>query len=203
MQRKLKISYKEQLQDFLDSGTRNSKITKVVLATLAIASIPLILGTAVAMGNAVQVFSMFDSKKYKKRQITSTVASLKQRKLIDYISDKNGVVNVRITQKGKSVLKRFAIDVIKITKPNKWDGNWRVVMFDLPVRFSKARNALRFKLKQLGFVQFQKSVWLYPYTCEDEIIFVADYYKVKKYIEFLEVKSISSSLKLKKHFGLS
>jgi len=202
MHEKKNITYKEQLQDFLDSDTRNAKITKVVLCTMAIASIPLILGTAAAMGNAVQVFSMFDNKKYQKRQIATTMANLKQRKLIEYVSNKNGITTVRITQKGNTLIKRFAIDLLKIQKPNKWDGKWRIVMFDLPIRFSKARDSLRFKLKQLGFVQFQKSVWLYPYPCQDEILFVGDYYKASKHIEFLEVISLSKEIKFRKHFKL-
>ncbi len=197
-----KISYREQLKEFLDSGTRNAKITKVVLCTLAIASMPVIVGVTVAMGNAVQILKMFDKKKYTKRQISTTLTNLKKRKLIEYISGKNGVTTVKITKNGESILKRFAIDIIKIPKPKKWDGRWRIVMFDLPVRFSKARDSLRFKLKQLGFVQFQKSVWLYPYQCEDEILFVADYYKVSKHIEFLELNSINNDMKFKKHFSL-
>jgi DNA-binding transcriptional regulator PaaX len=92
--------------------------------------------------------------------------------------------------------------MFKINKPQKWDGKWRMVMFDLPVRFSKARNALRFKLKQLGFIQFQKSVWIYPYSCKEEIAFVSDYYRVGRYVELLEISSINNDLKFKKHFKL-
>ncbi len=202
MEKRKNISYKEQLKEFLDSGTTNAKVTKVVLCTLAVASLPAIVVAGAAMGNAVQIFTMFDKNKYKKRQINTTLTNLRRRKLVEYISDKNGVTTVRITHRGESTLKRFAIDVLRVPGQKKWDGKWRMVMFDLPVRFSKARNTLRFKLKQLGFVQFQKSVWLYPYPCEDEILFVADHYKVGKYIEFLEVSSLSNDLGFRKKFNL-
>lgn len=202
MVKREKISYKEQLKEFLDSGTTKAKVTKVVLCTLAVASLPAIVVAGAAMGNAVQIFTMFDKKKYKKRQIDTTLTNLRRRKLVEYVSDKNGVTTVRITNKGESTLKRFAIDVLKVPEQKKWDGKWRMVMFDLPVRFSKARNSLRFKLKQLGFVQFQKSVWLYPYPCEDEILFVAGHYKVGKYIEFLEVSSLSNDFSFRKKFNL-
>jgi DNA-binding transcriptional regulator PaaX len=99
-------------------------------------------------------------------------------------------------------LKSFSIDLMRINKPKKWDGKWRVVMFDLPVRFSKARHFLRFKIKQLGFVQFQKSVWIYPYPCTDEILFIAEYYKVRKYIEMMTVLEISDEKTLKERFDL-
>ena len=43
------------------------------------------------------------------------------------------------------------------------------------------------QLKDLGFIQFQKSVWIYPYPCEEEILFVADFYGVRKHVEILQV----------------
>ena len=195
--------YLEQLKDFLDEDTAKSKITKVVLCAFAVASLPFITVGAVAIGNGVQVVQMFNKGgKYKNKQINDTIASLKQRKYIEYISEKNGRILMRITDKGKSKLRTFMIDMVKINKPQKWDGKWRMVMFDLPVRFSKARNALRFKLKQLGFIQFQKSVWIYPYPCKEEIAFVSDYYRVGKYVELLEISSINNDIKFKKHFRL-
>ena len=75
-------------------------------------------------------------------------------------------------------------------------------MFDLPIRFSKAREALRWKLKELGFIQFQKSVWVFPYLCEDEIIFVADFFRVGKYVEILTVERILRDESIKRHFNL-
>ena len=195
--------YLEKIKDFLDSDTTEAKATKVALGVIAVAGVAGVALLAVGMGNAVQVFSMFKkSKKYSKTQIKSAMTNLHNQKLIEYISDKGGVTKVRITTKGKSKLRSFAIDVIKIPKSKRWDGKWRVVMFDLPIRFNKARNSLRFKLKQLGFVQLQKSVWIYPYPCLDEILFIGDYYKVGKYIQILEVTNILYEEKLKKPFKL-
>jgi len=195
--------YLEKIKDFLDSDTTEAKATKVALGVIAIAGVTGIALLAVGMGNAVQVFSMFKkSNKYSKSQIKSAVTNLYKEKLIEYVSDKGGITTVRITTKGKSKLRSFAIDVIKIQKPRQWDGKWHVVMFDLPVRFNKARNSLRFKLKQLGFVQLQKSVWIYPYPCLDEILFIGDYYKVGRYIQILEVTNILHEEKLKKSFKI-
>ena len=75
-------------------------------------------------------------------------------------------------------------------------------MFDIPMRFTKGREALRYHLKDLGFYQFQKSAWVYPYPCEDEIIFIADFYKVGKYVEILTVDKALREEKIKKYFKL-
>ena len=92
---------------------------------------------------------------------------------------------------------------MKIKKPKKWNGKWRLVIFDIPMRFTKGREALRYHLKELNFFQFQKSAWIYPYQCEDEIIFIADFFGVGKYVETLTIENILRDEKLKKHFHLS
>jgi len=190
-------------KEFLESGTTKANITKVALITIVLGALPFIALGGVAMGNAVQIFKMFDkNKKYKDKQIRNAITSLHRYKLIEYVSEKNGITIVKITKKGETKLKSFSIDLMKINKPKKWDGKWRVVMFDLPVRFSKARHSLRLKLKQLGFVQFQKSVWVYPYPCTDEILFIAEYYKVRKYIDMMTVLEISNEKNLKEKFDL-
>ena len=185
--------YIKIVRDFFDSDTKSAKLTKIALILVAI---PVIVGGAVFIGNAVKIFKMFDKKKhYTTKQITNAVSSLKRQKMIEYVSEKDGITTLKITKKGKSVLKHFSIDIIRINKPKKWDEKWRLVMFDLPIRFSKARDALR-------FVQFQKSAWVYPYHCEEEILFIADYFKVEKYLEILEVSNIKDDQSLKKYFKL-
>jgi len=193
----------ELFKEFLDSGTKGANLTKIVLCIITISSLPFIVIGAGAMGNAVQVFRMFDkNEKYKDRQITNAINGLHRRKSIEYISDKNGITKVFITDRGKRELKSFAINLIKVSKPKKWDQKWRLVMFDLPIRYSKIRNALRFKLKQIGFVQFQKSVWIYPYPCLEEILFVADYYKIGKFVEVMTIFEINGDSKFRKLFDL-
>lgn len=196
-------NYKERIQDFLNSDTKEAKITLVVLSVLALATLPVLVAGAGAMGNAVQVFKMFNgSKKYSKSQIKSAFQNLHRQKLIEYINDKNGKSIVRITQKGQTRLRAFSIETMKIKTPKAWDGKWRLVMYDLPLRFKKGRNALRYHLMELGFLQFQKSAWIYPYPCEEEIVFIADFFCMTKYIEILSVDSMLNEAKFKKYFNL-
>jgi DNA-binding transcriptional regulator PaaX len=193
-----KEGYLEQLKNFLNSNTPKAKIATVVLCALAVASIPILVVGAGAMGNAVQIFK--GSKKYSRKQIDSAIDSIKRQKLIEYICDSNGKTIVKITKKGETRLRAFAIDLMEIKKPKKWDGKWRLVMFDIPMRFTKGREALRYHLKELGFYQFQKSAWIYPYPCEDEIIFIADFFGVGRCVDILTVESIIKDGHLKKHF---
>ncbi len=195
--------YLDKIKNFLDSSTTEAKITKVALGVIAIAGSLGIVFLAAGLGNAMQVFSMFKkSNKYSRNQIKSAITNLHRQKLVEYASDNNGLITVRLTTKGESRLKTFSIDLIKIEKSKNWNGKWHLVMFDLPVRYSKIRDSLRFKLKQLGFIQFQKSVWIYPYPCLDEILFIADYYKIGEYVEILEISHLMREEKFKKSFNL-
>ena len=78
-------------------------------------------------------------------------------------------------------------------------------MFDIPTKpaiYNNARNALREKIKELGFVQMQKSVWVYPYECEDEILFLAEVYYVEKFIDMLVAERVMHEEKFKCKFKL-
>jgi len=70
----------------------------------------------------------------------------------------------------------------------EWDNRWRLVMFDIPAKYKPRRDRLRIKLKQLGLVQLQASVWLTPYPCKDHIRLLADLYRVGPYIYVLEAR---------------
>ena len=199
----MKNGYFSRIKKFLDSGTKKAQIAQVTLCVLAIASMPALIFIAAAMGNAVQVFRQFKRSKHLSReQIRNSINHLRQQKLIEYVCNKNGKTVIKITKKGETKLRAFDIELMKINKPKKWDGKWRLVMFDIPMRFTKGREALRYHLKELDFFQFQKSAWIYPYLCEDEIIFIADFFGVGKYVEVLTVENVLREEKIKKYFNL-
>jgi len=47
-----------------------------------------------------------------------------------------------------------------ITKP--WDKKWRMINFDIPEESRNTRNRIRYSLKQLGFKNLQRSLWVSP-----------------------------------------
>jgi len=190
----------KKLKIFVSSKEGQKKISKIVLATLGIATLMsaiIVAPTAVAV-----VGGLFGNKKYTRKKLSSAINGLRHQKLIEYIKDKNNQTIVRITTKGKSRLRAFAIEAMEIPEPRRWDGKWRAVIFDIPVRFRKGREGLRHKIKDMDFFQLQKSIWVHPYPCEDEIIFVADFFGVGKYVEILTIESLLHARKLHKHFSI-
>ncbi|MBL7045102.1 MAG: hypothetical protein ISR98_00675 [Parcubacteria group bacterium] len=126
---------------------------------------------------------------------------MKKQRLVK-IYYKNGEEVIEITEKGKKWLLKYKLDDMEIKKPKKWDGLWRIVIFDIPEKRKKARNAINLKLKNLGFYPIQKSTFIYPYECRNEIDFVAEHSFARKYINYIIAKEIDNSKKLRKIFKI-
>lgn len=74
----------------------------------------------------------------------------------------NEQVYIALTGSGEEELGRRR-DTIKfnLSSENKdWDGKYRLVLFDIPEKNRVVRDNFRNKLKQLGFIGWQQSVWV-------------------------------------------
>jgi phenylacetic acid degradation operon negative regulatory protein len=56
----------------------------------------------------------------------------------------------------------------------KWDGRWRLVLFDVPESCRRARDKLRMHLHNRGFGYLQNSVWITPDDAKAERALLAD-----------------------------
>jgi hypothetical protein len=105
-----------------------------------------------------------------------------------------------ITPKGVLKLNEYKIEELTIEKPKKWDNIWRIITFDIPEEKRIARDALNRKLKELGFITFQKSVFVYPHPCKKEFDQIGEFFGVNDNIIFIEAMNISNEESLKKIF---
>jgi len=97
----------------------------------------------------------------------------------------------------KSKFKYFKLKTVK------WDKKWRIIIFDIPQEIHNKRNWLRKKLKTLGFYMIQKSVFLFPYPCEEELKDICSHLGVADYIDILVADSIGfKEQEIKKFFQL-
>ena len=75
-------------------------------------------------------------------------------------------------------------------------------MFDVPERTRRLRDSLRFHFKEMGLMEFQKSVFVYPYPCEKEIEFIVEFYNARKYVRFIVADNIDNELHFRQKFKL-
>lgn len=195
--------FKKCVENYLDSDNPYITASKFLLAFLALGGIVFAGAIVPSIISCSRKFGT--SNKFGEDKIKNTLKSLKNRKFIQIIEDKNGTIKVQLTNKGRKRVKGFYFSDLKIKKPRKWDKKWRVLIFDIPSKskqYNKIREALRGKIKDLGFYQLQKSVWIFPFECEDEILFISEMYGATKYIEFLTVNSLLHEEFLKVKFKL-
>jgi DNA-binding transcriptional regulator PaaX len=178
------------------------EITKDILNWLAMAgAIYIAASSPYFIFNILKEFKK--GRKYKKKYVYNAFYRLKREGYI-IIEKKNHQIYIRLTKEGRKRAGRFQIDALKITKPKKWDGKWRLIIFDISQLQKTKREAFRGKLKELGFYPLQKSVWVHPYPCSDEIHLLRDFLGLdNKEIRVVIAEKIENSNFLKKIFKLN
>ena len=141
-------------------------------------------------------------KKINELSLRRSIKRLYKSKLIDCRENRDGTVNLVLSEGGKKKILKYNLDKIEIKKPVQWDKLWRLVVFDIPENKNKGRKALGAKLKELGFYPMQKSVFIHPYECKDEIDFIIEIFELAPYVRFLRVKDVDIELDLKNKFNL-
>ena len=115
---------------------------------------------------------------------------------------RNGAYCLQLTEKGCRAL-AFEQSVLSLSKPKrKWDGRWRIVMFDVPERRRGVRGRLRSMMKKVGFIRMQGSVWIYPYDCEEFVALLKAELKVGRNVLYVIADRVEMDGVLRKHFGL-
>ena len=88
------------------------------------------------------------------------------------------------------------------TKSIKWDGKWRIIFFDVPEKKRHYRDYLRTILKTIGFKEFQKSIWIYPYPVPKFLKDLLFEEGIKQYTRFITTYDIEYDKDMKKMFKI-
>jgi CRISPR-associated endonuclease Cas2 len=178
-------------------NNNNSTSTKKILLWLLGAG-----GIAVLSIMAPQLPSVilksYLKDKYRLRERLKRLEENKWIKITEY-GDK---IKLELVEDGQLKALYYKLEDLKINKPKQWDGLWRIVIFDIPEEKKIAREVLRNKLKQLGFVQLQKSVFVFPYDCKKEIEIIKNAYEIWPYTNLIVAHEVDAEDKLKDKFSL-
>lgn len=175
-------------------------ITRFILELLGAATI---LSVALVAPNAMVILDKFGrpKRKFTNDRLKRNFYYLKTQGYA-YIRKEDDKTILEITKKGKKKILSYKIEELKIKKPEKWDEKWRIVTADVPESKRLARDTLRSALKRIGFYRWQKSVWIHPYDCEDEIESLKEIYELRPYLHFIVAEKIDEEHQLKKFFQL-
>lgn len=134
-------------------------------------------------------------------RIKRAINQLRQRRLVR-VKELDDGFELRITTAGREIVKKLALDDLTIKPMDRWDGIWRIVGFDVPERDKPAREALRALLKRLGFYRLQKSVWIIPWPCRDEVDLIRAAYHLADNLWYCESRTLDREIELRKQFDL-
>ena len=70
-------------------------------------------------------------------------------------------------------------------RPVQWDGRFRLIIFDIPEEKHYLRDIIRCKIEKLGFIQIQKSVYVYPFECKEEINALCYFTGAKEFLKYM------------------
>lgn len=140
-------------------------------------------------------------KRYNESYLRQTIQRLKKQKLVDIVED-GRTSTIQITEKGIRRVLKYAFDELELDQSKPWDRKWRIVIYDIPVKHRSVQNELRFLLKRLKFFPLQKSVYLTPHPCEEEVEFIRTYIGLEKNITLLTVGNLEHGDAYLEYFGI-
>jgi len=136
------------------------------------------------------------------RNFNRSLRSLCEQKLLKETRHSDGTITLKLTEQGKQQARYTNLfgSTIKMNRPKKWDGLWRLVLFDIPEIKRVFRDVLRNHLKKIGFRELQQSVFIFPFPCEKEIACLTELYNAESFVRIATLQSIDNEKELKRQF---
>lgn len=130
----------------------------------------------------------------------SILFQLEKRGVI-HMEDKNNKRFIKLTKRGQleALFEKSKLQ----TKPEKWDGKWRLVMFDIPEESHKIRDKFRGLLKKHQYKLLQGSLYVSPYPLNQEAVEFLKQSGLMQFIRIAKVEKFDDDKDLRKHFKLS
>jgi len=159
---------------------RIKSLPQIILTTLFVAGVMTISGQTHHLVRAL-LHSLKERDKTipddrKTNKSFSTAFNRVRRKGFLEFEKKGSQMYLRLTPEGKKKAGIYQIDDLEVLTPKLWDRKWRILIFDIPEQTRIKREALRGKLKELGFICLQKSVWVHAFPCHHELKLLKNFF---------------------------
>jgi len=158
----------------------------------------------VAIGYLIQYILEVKKTRIKKDKIKNKIEDLEKRDILT-IEEKENQVYIHLKEKGEKKIVKYSLKLLIDfkKKEKKWNGRWFLVFFDVPEAQRLKRDYLRKLLKEIGFYQYQKSVYLFPYECGQEVALIKKMVEGAKYMKYIIAEKIEDEAIAKRFFKLS
>lgn len=139
-------------------------------------------------------------KKFNAWRLKQVLKRLYQQKLVEVV-EREDISIVKISDKGKKKLLKFNLDEMELSH-KKWDGKWRIIIYDIFTSKRQEAELFRKTLKRLKFLKLQRSVYLTPFRCYDEIEYLRQVCNIGKEVLILTVSGLENETAYREYFGV-
>jgi hypothetical protein len=182
-----------------DEWRKNKNKRKITAKELLFAMVDVPVNALLSFDDKYPFTIPHYDEKFSCENFAQKIYYLKEKKLIKTIVKDNEKF-YEITQKGREKIAWDKIDEVTKRKTGNWDGYLRIVMFDVPEAKKSTREVVRKKLESIGFIQEQKSVFIYPFECKEEIDAISYFCSSSTYLKYLVVQIIEGQEEIIKKF---
>jgi len=183
-----------KIEDSVRKKMRRTRINSAIIGTLAVSGG---LAITILAPNVLGALGKIGLLPQRRQAIKKSLTKLIEH---GYVVLEHG--RARLTPKGETYAALIGEGKLAPKKPRRWDGKWRVLIFDIPERRRGTRAQIRRTLLQLGFTRLQDSVWVYPYDCEDIVTLFKVDLRVGKDLLYMVVDKMEFDAPLRQRFGL-
>ncbi len=186
-------------------GNKRIPLQTIVLGTLCVSgvlTVGLVAPKVLGLFEYLNPISRKNTVRFNQR-IAQALFRLEGRGLIK-VTGEGKKREIHLTTQGEGAIDRLYAGAYVIPLPVRWDGKWRLVMFDVPEKRKKVRDILRMLLRSAGFIHFQDSAWIQPYPCDELVTLLRSHLgSGKGEIRYLTASFVDESdFAFRKHFDL-
>lgn len=186
----------EKLEVESKRRTRKNTLQHAILGAVAVTGV---LSVALLAPNALKILGLKNFTKWSRQKEGINRA---RKRLVEHGLLKYDNHYLQLTPKGIGKLRQLERHNFNYKKPKKWDGKWRVLIFDIPESQKVLRDKVRLTLQSIGFIKLQNSVWIFPYDCENLIALLKVDFRIGKNLLYLIVESLENDNWIRTRFNL-
>jgi len=130
----------------------------------------------------------------------TAIARLRKRRMID-----KGGYGYALTPRGEWAAMKATVQRGMNNTRNesgKWDGKWRMILFDFPESKRPYRDYVRGVLKRVGFKEFQRSTWIFPRKLPAYLTRLFQDQRLKDHVRVITTQDINYDKDLRRQFRL-
>ena len=132
---------------------------------------------------------------FDKKRFSDNIGRLEREGIIKiYMENNQGTIE--LSSKGKDRVSLILAKEYEYQYPEKWDGKWRIVIFDIPDKKKKNREIFREKLKEIGCFQLQESVFVFPFDFKEIVDYFKSVFMIRPCVQYIIANNIETEVNL-------